>query len=148
MIRLSPHFTLKELTRSALAARHDIQNLPEPHEIANLKRLAVKILEPVRLHYNIPFSPSSGYRNPAVNRLAGSKPTSQHLTGEAVDFEIPGIANRDLAEWIKANLTFDQLILEFHNVDDPASGWLHVSVKENNNRQQSLIYDGHKYKEF
>ena len=148
MIRLSPHFTLKELTRSALAARHDIQNLPEPHEIANLKRLAVKILEPVRLHYNIPFSPSSGYRNPSVNRLAGSKPTSQHSKGQAADFEVPGVANRDLAEWIKVNLTFDQLILEFHDEDDPASGWIHCSVKETGNRGQCLIFDGTNYREF
>lgn len=147
-MNLSAHFTLKELTHSALALRHGIKNLPEPHEIANLKRLAVEILEPVRLHFNIPFSPSSGYRGPAVNRLAGSGPTSQHLTGQAADFELPGIANRDLAEWIKVNLTFDQLILEFHNEDDPASGWIHCSVKETDNRGQCLIFDGKSYKEF
>lgn len=148
MMQLSPHFTLKELTHSALALRHGIENLPALNEIANLKRLAVQILEPVRLHYNIPFSPSSTYRSPAVNILAGSSSKSQHLTGDAADFEIPGIANRDLADWIKANLPFDQLILEFHNENDPSSGWVHCGVKETGNRFQCLIFDGKQYSEF
>lgn len=147
-MNLSPHFTLSELTKSSLAKRHGIDNLPGLCEIANLKRLAAQVLEPVRLRYNIPFSPSSGFRCLAVNRLAGSGDGSQHVKGEAADFELPGVANMDLALWIKANLVFDQLILEFHNVDDPASGWCHVSLIEENNRQQCLIFDGKNYKEF
>ncbi len=145
---LSKNFTLAELTRSVLALRHGIDNIPGPCEIANLERLAAQVLEPVRSHYNIPFSPSSGFRCLAVNRLAGSKDTSQHVTGEAADFELHSIANMDLALWIKANLAFDQVILEFHNTDDPASGWIHCSVKETGNRGQCLIFDGTNYTEF
>ena len=148
MTQLSKHFTLNELTRSALAVRHGIDNTPDEVALSNLRRVAAQILEPVRLHYNIPFSPSSGFRCLAVNRLAGSGDTSQHVKGEAVDFEIPTVPNMDLALWIKAKLTFDQLILEFHDVDVPDSGWCHVSLKKENNRQQCLIFDGKAYKEF
>lgn len=146
--QLSRHFTLNELTRSALAQRHGIANVPGPEVVLNLARLATYVLEPVRRHFALPFSPSSGYRAPEVNRLAGSKASSQHVTGQAVDFEIPGLSNGDVARWIKANLTFDQLILEFHRVDDPGSGWLHCSYVEGRNRNMSLIFDGITYKEF
>ncbi len=145
---ITEHFSLDELTRSELALRHNISNMPGKDEVINLTRFAKYILEPVRQHFNIPFRPSSGYRSPEVNRLAGSKPTSQHLTGQAADFEIPPIANLDLASWIKANLIFDQLILEFHNIDDPRSGWVHCSYVSNQNRNKCLIYDGNNYREF
>jgi len=148
MIKLTEHFSLEELTKSATALKRHIDNLPGAPEIANLKRLAAKILEPVRLHYNTSFSPSSGYRSLALNRLVGSSDTSQHAKGEAVDFEVPTVANMDLALWIKDNLIFDQLILEFHNVAVPDSGWCHVSLKKENNRQQCLIFNGKTYKEF
>lgn len=146
--RLSKHFTLKELTRSANAIRRGISNIPNEMETANLQQLCIHILEPVRIHFNIPFSPSSGFRNSEVNRLAGSKNTSQHRTGHAADFEIPTIANADLANWIKANLIFDQLILEFYHKDDPSSGWIHCSYVQENNRQQSLVFNGKHYEEF
>lgn len=146
--QLTRYFTLAELTRSAIALRHGVCNSPGPEEIARLTLLAHHILEPVRRQFNIPFRPSSGYRSPEVNRLVGSRPTSRHLTGQAVDFEVPTIANRDLAEWIKANLSFDQLILEFHHPDDPASGWVHCSYHEGNNRNERLIFDGASYREF
>lgn len=146
--QLSEHFSLNELTRSAIALRHAIGNLPGPLEVINLTRLARYILEPVRRHFNIPYRPSSAYRSAQVNRLVGSAPTSQHLTGQAADFEIPTIANGDLALWIKANLTFDQLILEFHHPDDPGSGWVHCSYVTDHNRNECLIFDGTSYREF
>lgn len=145
---LTAHFNLNELSRSAIALRHGISNAPGPQEVYNLTRLAICILEPVRQHFNIPYSPSSAYRSPEVNRLAGSKPTSQHLSGHAADFKIPTIANRALADWIKTNLTFDQLILEFHHPDDPGSGWVHCSYHPDHNRNQCLIFDGTHYREF
>ncbi len=145
---VSKHFSLAELTRSTIALRHGIINVPEPEEVINLTRLATNILEPVRQHFNIPFSPSSAYRSMVVNRLVGSANSSQHVTGHAADFEIPIIANDDLAHWIKENLTFDQLILEFHHPDEPKSGWVHCSYHAGSNRNQSLIFDGSNYREF
>jgi len=145
---LSEHFTLGELTRSAIALRHGIDNNPGPREVINLTRLAANILEPVRRNFSLPFRPSSGYRAPEVNRLAGSRPTSQHVTGEAADFELAAIANRNLADWIRANLVFDQLILEFYHPGEPNSGWVHCSYHAHHNRQQCLIFDGVNFREF
>jgi len=148
-MNLSPNFTLAELTKSNLALRHGLSNTPIPFQKTNLKLVAEYILQPVRTYFGIPFSPSSGFRSAVVNRLAGSKDTSQHRTGQAADFEVPGIDNRVTAEWIKANLDFDQLILEFHNPDVPDSGWVHCSyVDPDNNRNECLIFDGKNYREF
>ena len=147
MIRLSKHFTLTELTRSATAARYGIKNVPDNASIINLRELCQNILEPVRLHYNIPFSPSSGFRSAELNSRIGSSGSSQHLLGQAVDFEIPGVANRAVADWIKNNLIYDQLILEFHQEHIPSSGWIHCSYTPDN-RMQALIFDGKNYSAF
>lgn len=137
-MKLSPHFTLSELTKSQTAIRRGIKNQPNDEQIENLKRVAVNILEPVRAHYRRPFSPSSGFRSQALNLAIGSKSTSQHTKGEAVDFEVPGVSNPNLGAWIRGNLEFDQLILEFHDPNAPGSGWVHVSFSEKFNRGQVL----------
>ena len=137
-MHLSPYFTLTELTKSQTAVRRGIRNVPNAGQINNLKRLAKGILEPLREHFGRPFSPSSGFRCQALNVAIGSKSTSQHTYGEAVDFELPGIPNRDVAEWIRDHLDFDQLILEFYNPEVASSGWVHVSLKEKDNRRQVL----------
>jgi len=147
-MNLSPHFTLKELTHSATALRYGIDNIPSTEEIANLKLLAAEILEPVRMNYGIPFIPSSGFRCSELNRLLGSKDTSQHTKGQAADIEVPCIPNRDLAEWISTFCKFDQIILEFHDPKIPHSGWVHVSVIEKGNRGECLIFDGKSYTKF
>ena len=54
-------------------------------------------------------------------------------------FEIPGVDNRELATWIKNELEFDQLILEFYRDNEPSSGWIHCSYSTNSNRNQSLL---------
>lgn len=145
---ISSHFSLAELSRSALALRHGITNTPGAVEIGHLTRLAKNILEPVREHFRMPFSPSSAYRSPELNRLAGSRDTSQHMRGQAADFEIPSLANGDLAYWIRDNLTFDQLILEFYHAEVPKSGWVHCSYVAGLNRNQCLIFDGKNYQKF
>jgi len=137
-MRLSPHFTLSELTKSHTAIRLGIDNQPDENQTQNLKRVAENILEPVRVHFAKPFSPSSGFRCLELNTAIGSKPTSQHTKGEAVDFEVPGFPNREVAIWVRDNLEFDQLILEFYNPEEPMSGWVHVSLKETDNRKQAL----------
>ena len=137
-MRLSPHFTLSELTKSHTALQRGIDNQPDESQIENLKRMAKNILEPVRVHFGKPFSPSSGFRCLELNNAIGSKPTSQHTKGEAVDFEVPGVPNHKVATWVRDNLEFDQLILEFYTPEKPNSGWVHVSLKEKENRNQAL----------
>jgi len=145
--KLSDHFTLGELTRSSTAARKGIDNAPPAELIPNLERLCREILEPVRAHYGIPFTPNSGYRSPSLNREIGGSPKSQHCRGEAVDLELPGISNYDLALWIRENLPFDQLILECYQPGDPSSGWVHVSLKpeDEGNRGIALTFSNRTY---
>lgn len=143
-MHLSPHFTLFEMTKSQFALRRGIVNALDPAEpedadvIGNLRRLCLELLEPVREGFGVPFAPSSGYRSPTLNAAVGPKPTSQHILGQAVDFELPGVPNLRLARWIRENLNYDQLILEFHDPAEPASGWVHVSLKEAGNRRRVL----------
>ena len=110
--QLTTHFSLREMTRSQTAARKGIDNQPPADVVANLRDLCVQVLEPVRLHYGVPIIPSSGYRSPALNAAIGGAKNSQHCKGRAVDFEVSGVSNYDLAVWIRDNLVFDQLILE------------------------------------
>lgn len=127
MTRLTPHFQLSEFTSSQTALRRGLDNTPPPEVIGNLKNLCEYVLEPVRKHFGAPVIISSGYRSPAVNRAVRGSASSQHCMGQAADFEIPGISNVDIAEWIRDWLTFDQLILEFYTPGVPDSGWVHVS---------------------
>ena len=146
--RLSDHFTLEELCKSQTAERHHLNNVPsDPEIVENLRAVCEKILEPVRANFGKPFSPSSGYRSPKLNKLVNGSKSSQHLRGEAADFEVPGVANFDLATWIEQNLPFDQLILEFYEPGKPNSGWVHCSLKRQGaNRGETLTInkDGRK----
>jgi hypothetical protein len=140
---LSTHFSLSELTKSSTATRKGIDNTPDDTVTENLIVLCTEILEPVREHYGIPFVPNSGYRSLELNRAIGSSDRSQHVTGKAVDFEIPGVDNRDVALWVMDNCQFDQLILEFYREGEPASGWVHCSYDvDREHRKSARIFDG------
>ena len=96
------------------------------------------ILQPVRDHFNSVVSVSSGYRSEKLCLAIGSKITSQHAKGQAADFEIYGLSNKELADWIHKNLDYDQLILEYWKKEDPNSGWVHCSFNLQGNRKQYL----------
>lgn len=138
MMKLTANFSLNELTQSETALRKGLDNTPNEEVIANLKLLAEKVLQPVREHYGKGVKVNSGYRSPDVNASVGGSKTSDHCKGQAADIEIPGIANADLAEYIKANLQFTQLILEFYTQGIPDSGWVHVSYDPANLKCQTL----------
>jgi hypothetical protein len=146
-LNLSNHFTLGEMTRSATAERKGIDNTPPDDLIPMLQRLCVEILEPVRARFARPFRPSSGYRSKDLNRAIGGAYSSQHCHGEAVDIEVPGVGNYQLADWIRDNLYFDQLILECYRSGVPRSGWVHVSLKPDSrlNRSDVLTYSNRRY---
>jgi hypothetical protein len=141
-MRLSRNFTLQELVKSRKAEELGVDNTPGQNEIENLKRVAEHILQPIRDHYKISFSPTSGYRCRALNRALGSRNNSQHIKGQAVDLKILGVPNYELAKWIKCNLVFDQLILENHVMGDPSSGWVHCSYVPDSPRRQVLTIAG------
>ena len=137
-MNLSKSFTLNELTKSQEATRLGIDNTPGEEQIQNLKILCEKILQPVRDFYGMPLSVSSGYRSAALCEAIGSSAKSQHTKGQAADFEIFGVANKEVAEFIIKNLEYDQCILEFWNENEPNSGWVHCSYSANGNRKQYL----------
>jgi hypothetical protein len=138
-MNLTENISLKELTKSESATRFGISNEPTEEALSNLQKLATHILQPVRDHFGKPLIITSGYRSPELCVKIGSTTTSQHTKGQASDFEIGGIANKDLSDWIHQNLDYDQLILEFWKPEDANSGWVHCSYKgEGQNRKQYL----------
>ena len=137
-MKLSENFSLVELTKSQTAERKGIDNTPSTEHQENLKSLCTHVLQPVRDHFSRVVSVSSGYRSEALCLAIGSKTTSQHAKGEAADFEIFGLSNKELADWINENLAYDQLILEYWKESDPNSGWVHCSFSPNGNRKQYL----------
>ena len=92
-----PQSVGKEFTKSETAIRKRIDNTPNAAHAQNLKNVCEKILEPVRNHFGKPVRINSGYRGPALNSAVGGSSKSQHCNGEAVDFEIDGLPNPDLA---------------------------------------------------
>lgn len=140
---LSEHFTLEEATVSQTAARQGIDNSHPPQEVIDAAIKTATRIEKVRALLGAPIHVTSWIRTPALNIALGSKTTSQHLKGEAVDFICPTygdpaaickllVANADL-------IRYDQLILE-HT-------WVHISWNSIPNAIQrgqvlSLIKDG------
>jgi hypothetical protein len=137
-MNLTRNFTLAEMTKSETALRHGLENIPGEQELAAMKLLAEKVLQPVRDYYGMGVKVNSAYRHPDVNAKVGGSRNSDHTRGQAADIEIPGVANADLAAWIRDNLEFRQLILEFYTPGIPDSGWVHVSYVAEDNKKQVL----------
>jgi hypothetical protein len=137
-MNLTTNFSLNELTKSEVALRMDLDNTPGEAEIASLRLLAEKVLQPIRDHFGKGVKCNSGFRASAVNQAAGGAKTSDHVKGQAADIEIPGVPNAELAQWIMDNLEYTQLILEFYTPGIPDSGWVHVSYDPNNLKKQEL----------
>jgi zinc D-Ala-D-Ala carboxypeptidase len=134
-MRLSPHFSLEELTNSDTATRLGIDNTPTVEVIDNLTFLANE-LEYVRTILGHPMLISSGFRCHALNDHLGSNRTSSHTKGLAVDFICPSFGNpRSVCDAIiTANINYDQVILEYGR-------WVHLSFHPEDPRNQALIID-------
>ncbi len=136
-MQLSPHFSLEEAVLSQEAERRGINNTPTSDTIVVMKLTALR-LELVRDTLGaVPLHINSWYRCVSLNNALGSKLTSQHIVGEAVDFVAPKFGTplqicQKLADHIDA-LSIDQLILEH--------SWVHVSFNsspDRNPRKQIL----------
>ena len=148
-MQLSKHFKLHEFEKSATAIRLGIKNKAGSGEIKNLTDVCYEILEPVRAKFDEkPIIITSGFRSEELCEAIKSSKTSQHTKGQAVDFEIAGVSNLEVALWIQNNCNFDQLILEYSKEEDndPNSGWVHCSFVEGSNRKQVLTFNGREYK--
>jgi hypothetical protein len=161
-INLSEHITLGEVTKSKYA---EIYNIPSHVAIENLKRVC-EWLEELRRRYNEryvcapsdhpthpgtppnsggeidteePIIINSGYRSPELNKKVGGSPTSNHLTGCAVDIRVAGIEQAmryavilmDYADETKKD--FDELLLER---SPKGTYWLHFAVRPSGNRRK------------
>ena len=113
--------------------------MPTQDHIENFKILATKVFEPIREHFGVPIRISSGYRSSALNKCVGGSETSQHSTGEAIDIDQDQttITNKQVFQYIKDNLAFDQLINEFNY------SWVHVSYKANG-KQRGEVWEAYK----
>ena len=134
-MKLSEHLSLSEVIRSESAKRNGISNMPTPEHIENFKILATKVFEPIREHFGVPIRISSGYRSAELNKCVNGSATSQHSSGEAIDIDqdYTTITNKQVFEYIRDNLTFDQLINEFDY------SWVHVSYKANGKQRGEVL---------
>ena len=136
-MKLSKNLSLSEVLVSQTAKRLKLTNEPTQKHLNNLKEIAINIFQPVREGLGKAIYVSSGYRSKELNKaIKGSSKTSQHTKGQALDLDADvynGVTNRDIFNYIKDNLEFDQLILECVG-DDGTGGWIHVSYVEGKNR--------------
>ena len=134
-MRLSKNFTLSEITKSNTAKRLGIENAPDKEHLKNMQVLIRDLIQPMRDALG-PIRISSGYRNPQLNRAIGGSTKSQHCKGEALDLQFwknGEMCNKEIYDWVlKEGIEFDQMINEFD------FAWIHISLKDNNNRKQVL----------
>jgi hypothetical protein len=130
-MNLTEHFTLEELTATS---HRQFDNTPNDAEMANLVLLA-EFLEQVKAALDgKPVMINSAFRSKQVNDSVGSKDTSQHRTGCAADFKVPGMTPDTVVKAIiAAGLPYDQIIREF-------DAWTHISISDKP-RRQALIID-------
>ena len=135
-LRLSPHFSLGELTKTNYVTKDG--NFPSRVAIENLTNICENWLEALRQAQG-PLIINSGYRSPEVNKLAGGAPTSNHLTGCAVDIHVSGFEQAiryasillDISEGTQRD--YDELFIEKNKT---GSHWIHFAVKPKDNRRK------------
>ncbi len=134
-MRLTPNFSLEQLTYSETAERERIDNTPGADILDNLRLLADG-LERVRALTGYPLDISSGYRSPELNQRVGGAKTSQHTLGLAADFTCAEFGPpADIIKAIRdAGIEFDQCILEY-------AKWVHISFSKAPRGRVLTIYD-------
>lgn len=132
----------KEAVFSMTAKKHNISNLPTPEHVKNMVSVAEKVFLPIRVYFGEPVRVNSFYRSEALNPLiAGASKTSQHMVGEAIDLSKTAksrFTNKDLFDFVRKNLEFDQLIWEYGTTKEPQ--WVHVSFKRSGENRKQIIY--------
>lgn len=140
-MQISKHLSLAEVSRSETAKRKGINNTPSGEHLENFKKLAENIFEPIREHFAVPIHLSSGYRSKELNAAIGGASSSQHCSGEAIDIDMDGsasgVSNKDVFNYIKDHLNFDQLIWEFGTDDAP--DWVHVSYESTGKQRKQIL---------
>ena len=126
------NFTIEELTRSNIAKKEKINNVPDSKSLECLENLIKFCLQPIRDKLNKPMIITSGYRSKALNKRVKGAINSQHLKGQAADFHVNEMTIDEIINFIKnSGVKFDQLINEYNK-------WVHISYVKNKNRKQIL----------
>ena len=136
---ISKHISYKEGIYSRTALRLDIKNEPNKEQLKNMKLLAEKVFEPLRIEVGGPIKVNSFFRSPELNKAIGGSSKSQHCYGQAIDLDdtFGHMSNAQMYYFIKSELDFDQMIWEFGNNKNP--NWVHVSyVSPEKNRNRCL----------
>jgi len=137
-MQISKNLSLAEAVHSATADKLGIvNNNPSLNIIKNMKLLAEKVFEPVRAHFKVPIKVTSMYRGQELNNTVKGSITSQHCTGEAMDIDNVKPTNKEVFDYIKDNLDFDQLIWEFGTKDNPE--WVHVSYESSGKQRKQVL---------
>jgi hypothetical protein len=138
-MQLSKNLALAEVMRSETAKRKGISNMPTPEHIENFKKLAENVFQPIREHFGVPIHISSGYRSAALNKAVGGSASSQHCQGEAIDIDMDGtsVTNKQIFDFVKDNVNFDQMIWEFGTDANP--DWVHVSYDSAGKQRKQIL---------
>jgi hypothetical protein len=134
IMQLTKNFSRAEMLVSNTATRKGISNEPDSPGIEENILKSAKFLQLVRDKLGKPIRVLSCYRSPAVNKAVGGSKTSAHMKGLAVDIQVDGMSNKALAEFIRDNFEYDQIILEF-----PPNGWVHVGIKTFTAKRMQLL---------
>lgn len=126
-MKISDHITLKEATKSNTAIRRGIDNTPNDYELSNMENIAKNLFEPLREWVGGPIRINSFFRSEELNNAIGGSSRSQHCQGRAIDLDdtFGHKTNAEMFQYIKDNLSFDQMIWEFGDNENP--DWVHVS---------------------
>lgn len=138
-MKLTDNFTLAEMSHSNTAKARKIKNEPNVEQIENLRKLCVRLLQPLRDLYNEPFIISSGFRSLETNKAVKGAVNSQHMKGQAADVSVKE-PRKLLAALLSSGLDFDQAIL----YQDGRNNFLHLSYNSGHNRRQVLYSKGTK----
>lgn len=149
MEKISKHVSYKEGVYSITAKRLGLNNDPNSFHLNNMRVIAEKVFEPLRMHVGGPIKINSFYRGPELNKAIGGSSKSQHCKGQAIDIDdtYGNMSNADMYKFIKENLDYDQMIWEFGDNNNP--DWVHVSYvspEENRNRCLKAYRDNGKTK--
>lgn len=132
------YFKYSEFTRSDVASRLGINNIPKSEDIWNrIQELTINCLDPIREYFG-KIRILSGYRTPTLCKKIGSTSNSNHTRGEAADIEPidNSIKLIQIFNWIFQNLEFRELILEYAPM-----GWIHIAYRKNENIKQLKLKD-------
>ena len=149
------HVAIENLKRvctwlEALRARYNQRYVSSPESGEDRRGLNKRTFRPPLTPPNLggedvteePIIINSGYRSPELNKKVGGAPTSNHLTGCAVDIHVAGIEQAiryavilmDYADETKQD--YDELLIER---SPQGNYWLHFAVRPKDNRRKTTF---------